>query len=131
VAGQGRVRPWTKQLREIAEGRLERAMHDMVVRNAATFPGLAPPGGERDLMPIPGLACVEELLAGDLAPLPDAGNDAFWPARRAGQRPVAEYLLARRCRAWSTCGRRRSVSSASRTADQVTWGTQKRLMAMA
>ena len=46
--------PWTKELRDIAEGRLERAMHDMVVRNAATFPGLASPGVEPDLMPYTG-----------------------------------------------------------------------------
>jgi ankyrin repeat protein len=41
------------------------------------------------------LARVEELLAVDPAPAPDAVNDAFWQACHGGQRRVAEYLLAR------------------------------------
>lgn len=40
-------------------------------------------------------ARVEELLAADPAPSPDAVNDAFWQACHGGQRRVAEYLLTR------------------------------------
>jgi ankyrin repeat protein len=38
---------------------------------------------------------VEELLAGDPPPIPRDINDAFWQACAAGQRRVAEYLLAK------------------------------------
>lgn len=41
------------------------------------------------------LARVEELLAADPAPPPDAVNDAFWQACHGGQRRVADYLLTR------------------------------------
>jgi ankyrin repeat protein len=38
---------------------------------------------------------VEELLAGDPPPIPRDINNAFWQACAAGQRRVAEYLLAK------------------------------------
>jgi uncharacterized protein len=40
-------------------------------------------------------ARVEEPLAADPAPSPDAVNNAFWQARHGGQRRVAEYLPTR------------------------------------
>jgi hypothetical protein len=38
---------------------------------------------------------LEELLADDPPPTPRDINDAFWQASAAGQRRVAEYLLAK------------------------------------
>lgn len=53
---------WPTQLVEVASGNLERAMHDMVLRNAATFPGLALAGHVPDLLPYDGQRAADQRL---------------------------------------------------------------------
>ncbi|SON60712.1 hypothetical protein MSIMFI_02213 [Mycobacterium simulans] len=53
---------WVTDLRDIVEGRLDKAMHDMVVRNAATFPGLAEPGDEPRMQPYDGQSDADKRL---------------------------------------------------------------------
>ncbi len=53
---------WVDELREVAAGRMDAAMHLMVVVNAATFPGLAPAGREPELLPYNGVTDADKRL---------------------------------------------------------------------
>lgn len=53
---------WPTQVAEIVGGDLDRAMHDMVLRNAATFPDLALAGHVPDLMPYTGRSDADKRL---------------------------------------------------------------------
>jgi hypothetical protein len=54
--------PWMSELASIAAGRMDEAMALMVVTNAATFPGLAEPGGAPNLQPYDGKSEADKQL---------------------------------------------------------------------
>lgn len=73
---------WTTDLSDVAGGRVDRAMHDMVVRNAATFPGLAGADGDPVLLPYTGRSDDDRRLYDRFASLEDypegSYGRAFW-----------------------------------------------------
>lgn len=74
--------PWVGELSDVADGHLDRAMHEMVIRNSATFPGLSVPGTEPDLLPYDGRSDADRRLHArfeDLEGFPDGSyGRAFW-----------------------------------------------------
>jgi hypothetical protein len=69
--------PWVDELQTIAAGRMDEAMRLMVVVNAATFPGLAKPGGVPEMLPYEGSSDADRRLHDRYAALEGYPTDSF------------------------------------------------------
>jgi hypothetical protein len=73
---------WVDQLRDIAGGRFERALADMIQRNAATFPGLGDAQGQPRMQPYSGRSDADKRLAASFEALEtypaETFGHAFW-----------------------------------------------------
>ncbi|MCV2489213.1 hypothetical protein OF117_07535 [Geodermatophilus sp. YIM 151500] len=73
---------WVEQLRDIAGGRFERALADMIRRNTATFPGLGDAEGQPHMQPYTGRTDADKRLADSFQELEaypaETFGHAFW-----------------------------------------------------
>lgn len=74
--------PWTQVLSDLVAGLGDKAMHEMVILNTETFPGLAPPGETPNLLPYTGRSDADKRLYSrfvDLEGYPkDTYGHQFW-----------------------------------------------------
>lgn len=68
---------WVDELNAVATGRMDEAMHLMVVVNAATFPGLAEPGGVPEMFPYDGRSDADKRLHARYEELEGYPSDSF------------------------------------------------------
>ncbi|WP_182348054.1 hypothetical protein [Tomitella gaofuii] len=82
AAALGIEAAWVGQVADLAAGRYDRALADMVRRNTATFPGLGDPHGDPDLFPYTGRTDADKRVAAAFAGLEayphGSFGHAFW-----------------------------------------------------